>query len=181
MEHEVCLLADLNEIAPNYIDMVGSIILALDTEGYVVFANKRCLDVVCAKDKGDILCSNWIEKFLPKEVRGSVSATFKKIVAGKLKGDIDYENEIVDLNGNRHLIKWHNSFAIKNKKITTVLATGDDITDLREHEKKLGESLEELKAINKLMVGRELKMIELKREIEELKQKLGKYEAKEKI
>ena len=40
-------------------------------------------------------------------------------------------------------------------------------------EQKVAESTKELERMNNLMVGRELKMIELKKEIEELRKRLG--------
>jgi len=47
-----------------------------------------------------------------------------------------------------------------------------DVTERNEVEKKKKQSLAELEKMNKLMIGRELKMIELKKEIEKLKKKL---------
>ncbi|HMB65840.1 MAG TPA: PAS domain S-box protein [Patescibacteria group bacterium] len=48
-----------------------------------------------------------------------------------------------------------------------------DITEKKKKEKELQEKIEEMEKINKLLTGRELKMIELKNEIKELKQKLS--------
>lgn len=45
---------------------------------------------------------------------------------------------------------------------------------IRDKTKKLQEKVEELERFNKLVIGRELKMVELKKEIEELKKELGK-------
>ncbi|MBU4350901.1 hypothetical protein L6250_02075 [Candidatus Parcubacteria bacterium] len=47
-------------------------------------------------------------------------------------------------------------------------------SQVREKTKKLQEKVEELERFNKLVIGRELKMLELKKEIEELKKELGK-------
>jgi hypothetical protein len=46
-----------------------------------------------------------------------------------------------------------------------------DITQDKEHERKLKEKMEEMEKMNKLMTDRELKMIELKEKIRELKNK----------
>jgi PAS domain S-box-containing protein len=50
-----------------------------------------------------------------------------------------------------------------------------DITDRKKMEKELKERVKELEDFYKMGIGRELKMIELKEEIESLKEELGKY------
>jgi len=51
---------------------------------------------------------------------------------------------------------------------------------VRERTKELQKRVEELEKFQKLTVGRELRMVELKKEIENLKKELQKYERKEK-
>ena len=59
---------------------------------------------------------------------------------------------------------------IKGKEI--LQATVRDISGQKETEKKLEEKIKELERTNEIMVGRELKMIELKKELGELKRRL---------
>lgn len=62
-------------------------------------------------------------------------------------------------------------FPLKNKtgEVIGILITYDDRTNEKNYEETIKAKLEEIEKINKLMVGRELKMIELKDEIEKLK------------
>lgn len=51
-----------------------------------------------------------------------------------------------------------------------LLGISEDITEMKQNQKKLEEQNEELGKINKVLVGRELKMIELKEELRKLKE-----------
>ncbi len=53
---------------------------------------------------------------------------------------------------------------------------GFDVTDRKKAEQELRNKTEELEKMNKLMVGRELKMVELKREIDKLKEQMNHLE-----
>lgn len=66
----------------------------------------------------------------------------------------DISSSLVALNGKKYL-----------------LGVFRDITERNEAEKKKKESLAELEKMNKLMIGRELKMMELKKELDNLKKK----------
>lgn len=58
-------------------------------------------------------------------------------------------------------------------KITHYQGIVTDITERKQTEEALKEKVEEIKKMNKSMIGRELKMAELKKENEELKKKLS--------
>jgi len=49
-----------------------------------------------------------------------------------------------------------------------------DLTEIKEKEKELQKKIKELERLNKLAIGRELKMVQLKKEIEKLKKELRK-------
>jgi len=57
-------------------------------------------------------------------------------------------------------------------KVVLMVPEGRDITEQKQIEIKLNEKLDELEKLNKYMVDRELKMVELKNEIESLKMQL---------
>ena len=84
----------------------------------------------------------------------------------KIGSSLDFENRYMRKDGSPLWLSWRATYD-KNDGVTYAIAR--DITDRKEADKKGKEHLEEIENINKLMVGRELKMIELKNEIEELK------------
>jgi len=61
-------------------------------------------------------------------------------------------------------------------KPVRMTGTHTDITELKETEKKLRDKADELEKFNRLMLGRELKMIELKKEVNTLLKKAGEDE-----
>jgi hypothetical protein len=92
---------------------------------------------------------------------------------------LDIPEEIVETkNGVRWLHTQKIAITDENDKPLFLVGISEDITERKQMEKEAAERkvelmrLEELEKFRKLTVGRELKMIELKKEIEELKSKL---------
>lgn len=86
--------------------------------------------------------------------------------------DLRYELKINTKDGK---IKWldFSSALIEYENKKALLTAGVDITDKINTEKQLIEKVKELEKLNSFLVGRELKMVELKKEINELFKKLG--------
>ncbi|MCD6237177.1 MAG: PAS domain S-box protein, partial [Thermoplasmata archaeon] len=61
----------------------------------------------------------------------------------------------------------------KSKRILGRLIVIRDVTETKQVENELKEKIEELERYKRVTVGRELKMIELKKQIEELQRKLS--------
>jgi len=95
------------------------------------------------------------------------------------KSKLDYEEEQTTPTGNKIYLNT-NKVPIKNDKgeIQGVLGTYIDITERKLNEDKLKSALEEANQMNKVMVDRELKMIELKNKIAELEAKLNSTQSK---
>jgi PAS domain S-box-containing protein len=83
-------------------------------------------------------------------------------------------NENIRRDGSRIWMNWTNR-AIRDERgqITSILAVGNDITQLKKTEEELKRRNEELERLDRASVGRELQMIALKRQINELSQQLG--------
>jgi PAS domain S-box-containing protein len=65
--------------------------------------------------------------------------------------------------GDKHNDRWYRITAFPSAEGITVL--GEDVTEIMKAKESLGRSYEELERINRVAVGRELRMIELKKEI----------------
>jgi hypothetical protein len=84
------------------------------------------------------------------------------------------ENEILTRAGERRLIRWNNS--VLRSGAGAVIGTasiGEDITDRKMAEEVLKKRAAELERFHRLSVGRELQMIELKKQINELASQTG--------
>jgi hypothetical protein len=83
-------------------------------------------------------------------------------------------NENIRRDGSRLWMTWANR-AIRGEqgRITGILAVGNDITAQKRIEEELKHRNEELERFDRASVGRELQMIELKRQVNDLSRQLG--------
>ncbi|PIR66797.1 MAG: hypothetical protein COU51_01985 [Parcubacteria group bacterium CG10_big_fil_rev_8_21_14_0_10_36_14] len=155
-----------------YINIADVMILSLDTKGNITFLNYRGYDLLgcknaesCYKDK-KLIGKNWFNNFLPKRITGEVNIVFDLLMKGKTKQTAHYENAILRLDGKEKMILWCNT-VLKDAegKITGTLGSGMDITKQKEDESALEEKINQLKKMNELMIGRELRMVELKEKL----------------
>jgi PAS domain S-box-containing protein len=86
------------------------------------------------------------------------------------------EIPIANIEGSVKTVIWNSATIFDKDRITPIaaIAQGQDITERINAEKQLNDKINELEKFNKLMVGRELKMVELKQEINDLCLLLGK-------
>lgn len=114
----------------------------------------------------------------PKELNSGVHSKefYKKMWGDILNPKLHYwSGEIVNKRKDGSLVEvilTINSFFDKKGNVTGFIAHHTDISKLREHQEALEDKLRELEEFNSVVVGRELKMVELKKEIEVLKGEL---------
>ena len=83
-------------------------------------------------------------------------------------------NENICRDGRRVWMNWTNR-ALRDARgqVAGILAVGNDITDRKQAEETLRQRNEELERLNQAAIGRELQMIGLKRQVNDLSRQLG--------
>ena len=86
----------------------------------------------------------------------------------------DYELVMKASDGTKTFVSYNSHIYRLAGKVAGDFAAARDITDQKAAEEEIKKKADELEKFNKLAVGRELKMIELKKEINALLEKSGK-------
>jgi len=136
----------------------------------IVFANTKFVDL-WGSSKEKLIGIEFTSLLAEEEVE-KVDSSYRLRLAGKDVPQI-YESIFKNSKG-KHIDIEINAGMIEYKGNAANLVLIHDIRDRKNAEKKILEQLKDLSRSNKLMVSREHKMIELKREINELRIKLGK-------
>lgn len=129
------------------------------------------------KIKADDIVGKTDYEFFPKELAEKYRADDKKIMESG--GTEDIEERYIQ-HGKEvfvHTVKT----PVKNQEgnVVGILGIFWDISEQKRAEEELKARNEELERMNRLMIGRELRMVELKKEIKELKEKLMRRDEKE--
>jgi len=129
--------------AQRYLDVAGTMLVALDTAGTVVMINRQgCAVLGC--DEQEILGTNWFDRFVPERQRERLKAVHLQLKAAQ-PGVEYFENPIVTRNGGERLIAWHNTVLRgEHGGVAGTLSSGTDITERREAEWRLQASMKDL-------------------------------------
>jgi PAS domain S-box-containing protein len=109
---------------------------------------------------------------MEKEEAERVGKIFKEVLSAK-KPIVDLENWNITKGGRKvYLLTNGVPLIDENGNLTGYGGVDKDITDRKIKEEELGKRTEESERFSKLSVGRELKMVELKKRMKELEEKL---------
>ena len=139
-----------------------------DAKGNLISINKHGREEHFLLDKKDEEIKNWnYMDCIEEKYRDLVMKNMQRAIEGEAS---NFDMEHVPGTSTGH---WCRSSLIpaknENREIKYILFISHDVTVEKETEGHTNKDLEELEKINKLMINRELKMMELKEEIKALK------------
>ena len=161
------------EFSENLLMTANAFILTLELNANITLFNKFAEKLTGYK-KEEVLGKNWFDIFIPKSDESLIIDVFSSVLK-QMPEFSSYENIILCKSGSERMISWENTvLKDDNKKISGLLSIGIDITERKQAEELLKKRMNELEIFNEATVGRELKIIEHRKEINELLEKLGK-------
>lgn len=166
-------------IYQNLFELSPEAIVILDSNGFVVDVNRRLIDWLGYSPE-EVRGVHVLKlPYIPAKSRALIAAKFAKRLLGKPLEP--YELEFTAKNGSTVIGRIYAKIVVDPKTEKKYdLAMISDVTEealakkrFEEQQKKLEQKVIEFERINKLMIGRELKMKQLKDRIRELERKKG--------
>jgi len=138
---EMALQAE-HDRAQTYLDIVGSIVVALDRTGRITLVNRKACEVLGYREE-EMLGRDWFDTCIPEHVRNEVKEVFDQLMAGTVVPFERYTNEVLTKSGQERLVDWHNVVLRgKDGLPEGTLSAGMDSTERKQAERALKESEE---------------------------------------
>jgi len=118
--------------AERYLEMAGSILVAIDTDARVTMMNRAGLELL-GRTHEEVLGADWFELVFPEERRDDLRSRFRVLIE---KGSVSggqasyYETPVVTSAGEERVVAWMTSVMRSPSGVLSgVLASGSDITE----------------------------------------------------
>ena len=123
-----------------YINVAGAMLVALDKDYRITLINQKGCRIL-GYAENELIGRNWLENFILPENQEGIEAVFSDILVDDENFPEYNENWIICKDNRKKLIAWHNSvLRDQDNKITGLLCSGEDITELMEYEESLERS-----------------------------------------
>ena len=137
------------EWAQKYIDIARVILLIIDKDGKLSLINKMGCNLL-GKSKEDLIGKMYVD-FIAPEDRERIITVFNEAMCGTSELPDYGENKIIVEDDRKRLIGWHSALLKDGEgNILGILASGEDITELRQYQKDLIASKEKAELSDKL-------------------------------
>jgi PAS domain S-box-containing protein len=160
-------LVNEQQKAQQYLDLMNSVVRVLDQNHKILLINKKGCEVL-GYSKEELIGKDYIHMFIPDTQQDQVKNILDSIINNTIgeNGVVENQNEIVSKSGKRILIRWHHA-PVKDEhgQIIAIVSSGFDMTAEIDAKTQLETRVKEMEQMNKIMVNRELAMIELKKKI----------------
>jgi PAS domain S-box-containing protein len=158
------LLRKERDIAQQYLDVAGVIMLCIDVHGSVTLVNKRGCEVL-GYEEGEIVGKNWFDNFLPERDRAEAREIFQAVLDERITIENPVTGPVLTSSGEERIIRWRNTVIRgEDGKAVQTLSSGEDVTELRLQERLLHRELEEsdaVAALSTLLISPTLSVAEL--------------------
>ena len=146
------LLRKEKEQAQKYLDIAGTMFVALDRDGRITLMNQRGLKILGYEYEGELIGRDWFEACIPNSLRSIARGTYGgQIMAGKRTSPEHSEGPVLTRSGEQRMIAWHNIVVRDDEgNITGSLSSGQDITEKRAAEQERKEVESQLRQVQKL-------------------------------
>lgn len=136
--------------AKQYLNIAGTIIAVLDSDGNIQLINKKGLEILKYPEQ-ELIGANWFLKCLSYESKSKDYSEFKNIINNSSKPGEHYITKVKTSDGEERTLIVHNTY-LKNKSGTYkgVIFSAEDITELKKTEADLIAAKEKAEEINKL-------------------------------
>ncbi len=142
----------------------------INRRGRIDYVNKKCVEIM-GYSKEEFYSPDFdFMTLIAPESRDLVKHNLNKHIKGVAVPPYEYK---LLTKGGREIIGLHTTKLIEVEGEKAILGIIIDISKRKETEEKLRKKIEELENWQRLTTGREIKMVELKKEINKLKERFG--------
>ena len=123
------MLREERDRAQRYLDVAGTIILVLDTEGEVVLVNRKGCAVLDRPEE-EVLGADWFDVAVPEHEREAVRSGYRRLTQEGGPRVERYESAVVTSAGELRSIAWHITLLREpDGSIAGTLSSGEDVTE----------------------------------------------------
>ena len=142
-------LREERDRAQQYLDLAGTILVAINTRGVVTLINQKGSQIL-GYTQEEIIGQNWFDRFLPANIKGEVRAALEMLMAGEIEPVEFYENPVLTKNGGQRLITWRNTpLRDETGQFIGTLSSGEDITQSRQMQEEIRRHRDQLEELVK--------------------------------
>jgi diguanylate cyclase (GGDEF)-like protein/PAS domain S-box-containing protein len=115
--------------AQRYLDVAGTIIVVLDTDGRITLINRKGCAIL-ARDEEELLGADWFDIALPEHQREASRSGFEQLIHDEDAQVERSESSVLTSGGDMRSIAWsHTVLRDGDGTITGTLSSGEDVTE----------------------------------------------------